>query len=71
MNTSEDFHQALADLASHADDDPRPGRLDGVHQRARRTARIRAVAASVAAVVVVGGAAAVITRIAPYSYGVT
>jgi hypothetical protein len=62
VNTSEELHRALADLADRADDDVRPDRLDRVHRRARRTARTRAAVASLAAVLVVGAGAALISR---------
>lgn len=62
MNPSDDLGQALADLATRADATQPQDRLDSIHRRARRTARTRAVGATVAAVLVVGSATALIAR---------
>ncbi len=58
MNGSDELSQVLADLATRADLDQPKDRLEGIHRRARRTARARAIGATVVAVVVLGGAAA-------------
>ena len=62
MNPSDDLGLALAGLATRADTSQPQDRLDNIHRRARRTARIRVVGATLAAVLVCGSAAALIAR---------
>jgi hypothetical protein len=62
VNPSNDLGQALADLATRADATQPQDRLDGIHRRARRTARTRVVGATLAAFLVCGSAAALIAR---------
>lgn len=59
MNDIDDLGRALADLAAHADRAQPPDRIERIHRRARRTARLRGVTVTVAAVVL-GGSATVL-----------
>ena len=62
MNDIDDLGRALADLAAHADTAQPRDRIERIHRRARRTARLRGATVTVAAVVLGGSATALVTR---------
>lgn len=62
MNDIDDLGRALADLAARADGTQPSDRIERIHRRARRTARLRGVAVTVAAVVLSGSATALVAR---------
>ena len=62
MNDIDDLGRALADLAAHADGTQPSDRIERIHRRARRTARLRGVTVTVAALVLGGSATALVAR---------